>query len=123
MDKVRCETSGPLGILTLANPPLNLFSGELIEDLRAAVTEVKRVPIRALLVRAEGKIFSGGAEVSIFQGRSPSEARERFTSHLRLIADLEELRACSSTARVAFATRSSFRDASTHQVAAGASVL
>jgi len=91
MDKVRCETSGPLGILTLTNPPLNLFSGELIEDLRAAVTEIKRGPIRALLVRAEGKIFSGGADVSIFQGRTPSEARERFTSHLRLIADLEEL--------------------------------
>src|SRR5215470_14217542 len=91
MDKVRCETSGPLGILTLANPPLNLFSGEVIEDLRAAVTEVKRLPIRALLVQAEGKIFSGGADVSVFQGRTPSEARERFTSHLRLIADLEEL--------------------------------
>jgi enoyl-CoA hydratase/carnithine racemase len=91
MDKVRCEISGPLGILTLANPPLNLFSGEVIEDLRAAVTEVKRLPIRALLVQAEGKIFSGGADVSVFQGRTPSEARERFTNHLRLIADLEEL--------------------------------
>src|SRR5262249_60079837 len=91
MDKVRYETSGPLGILTLADPTLNLFSGEVIADLRAAVTEVKRLPLRALLVRAEGKIFSGGADVSVFQGRTPSEARERFTSHLRLIADLEEL--------------------------------
>jgi enoyl-CoA hydratase/carnithine racemase len=69
MDKVRFEISGPLGILTLANPPLNLFSGELIEDLRTAVTEIKRAPIRAQLVRAEGNIFSGGADVSIFQGR------------------------------------------------------
>ena len=91
MDKVRYETSGPLGILTLVNPPLNLFSGEVIEDLRAAVTAVKRLPIRALLMQAEGKIFSGGADVSVFQGRTPGEARERFTSHLRLIADLEEL--------------------------------
>jgi len=38
MDKIRFETLGALGILTLANPPLNLFSEELIEDLRAAVT-------------------------------------------------------------------------------------
>src|SRR5438128_3249785 len=91
MDKVRCEISGSLGILTLTHPPLNLFSGELIEDLRAAVDHIKQTPLRALLVRAEGKIFSGGADVSIFQGRTPSEARERFTSHLRLIADLEEL--------------------------------
>jgi enoyl-CoA hydratase/carnithine racemase len=91
MDKVRCEISGPLGILTLANPPLNLFNGEVIEDLRAAVTAVKQAPLRALLVRAEGKIFSGGADVSIFAGRTAGEARERFTSHLQLIADLEEL--------------------------------
>ena len=91
MDKVRFETSGALGLLTLANPPLNLFSGELIEDLRATVTEVKRIPLRALLVRAEGKIFSGGADVSAFKGRTAIEARELFTSHLSLIADLEEL--------------------------------
>jgi enoyl-CoA hydratase/carnithine racemase len=91
MDKVRFEMSGSLGILSLANPPLNLFSGELIEGLRTTVTQVKRAPLRALLVRADGKIFSGGADVSVFEGRTASEARERFTSHLRLIADLEEL--------------------------------
>jgi len=91
MNKVHFETSGPLGILTLANPPLNLLSGELITDLRATVTEVKRAPLRALLVRAEGKIFSAGADVSAFKGKTDSEARERFTSHLRMIADLEEL--------------------------------
>ena len=91
MDKVRFEISGSLGILTLTHPPLNLFSGEVIEDLRASVDQVKQTPLRALLVQADSKVFSGGADVSIFQGRTPSEARERFTSHLRLIADLEEL--------------------------------
>src|SRR2546427_578283 len=91
MDKVHFETSGPLGILTLANPPLNLLSGELIEDLRATVTAVKRAPLRGLLVRAEGKIFSAGADVSAFKGKTGSEARERFTTHLQMIADLEEL--------------------------------
>src|ERR1700726_4889225 len=91
MDKVRFEAAGSLGILSLANPPLNLFSGELIEDLRATVTEIRRAPLRALLVRADGKTFSGGADVSVFKGRTATEARERFTSHLRLIADLEEL--------------------------------
>jgi enoyl-CoA hydratase/carnithine racemase len=91
MNTVQFETSGPLGILTLANPPLNLLSGELIEDLRVTVTEVKRAPLRALLVRAAGKIFSAGADVSAFKGKTGSEARERFSSHLQMIADLEEL--------------------------------
>jgi enoyl-CoA hydratase len=74
MDKVRFETSDSLGILSLANPPLNLFSGELIEDLRAAVTQLKRAPLRALLVRADGKIFSGGGDVGVFAGRTAIEA-------------------------------------------------
>lgn len=91
MDKVHIETSGSLGILTLANPPLNLLSGELIADLRDAVTDLKRAPLRALLVRAEGKIFSAGADVSAFKGISGGEAKESFTTHLQLIADLEEV--------------------------------
>src|SRR5258705_13856395 len=100
MDKqVRFETSGALGILTLANPPLNLFSEALMEDLRGAVTAAKETPLRALMVRAEGKIFSGGADVRMFKGRTSAHARERVTSHLRTIADLEELR-CPTVAAV-----------------------
>ena len=91
MDTVRFETSGSLGILTLANPPLNLFNEELVEDLRTAVNQAEQLPLRALLVRADGKVFSGGADVSIFKGRTAIEARERFTSHLKTIADIEEL--------------------------------
>src|ERR1700719_2127748 len=91
MNKVRFETSGALGFLTLANPPLNLFDEELIEDLRTAVNQARQAPIRALLVRAVGNVFSAGADVSIFKGRTAIEARGRFTRHLRTIADIEEL--------------------------------
>src|SRR3984893_15174403 len=91
MNKVRFETADALGVLTLTNPPLNLFSMELIEDLRTAVTQAKNLPLRALLVRAEGKVFSGGADVGVFKGKTSSEARNLFTSQLKLIADLEEL--------------------------------
>src|SRR5246127_3151183 len=91
MSKVRFETSDALGLITLANSPLNLFDQELIDDLRTAVNQARRHPLRALLVRADGKNFSGGADVAIFKGKTAEEARERFTSHLRTIADLEEL--------------------------------
>ncbi|HEX2711633.1 MAG TPA: enoyl-CoA hydratase/isomerase family protein [Candidatus Acidoferrales bacterium] len=91
MAKVHFETAGSLGVLTLANPPLNLLTGELIEDLRAAVDEARRLPLRAMLLRAEGKIFSAGADVSAFKGKTGSDARASFTAHLRMIADLEEL--------------------------------
>jgi enoyl-CoA hydratase/carnithine racemase len=91
MNKVRFETSGALGLLTLANPPLNLFDEGLIAELRAGVSQAKQLPLRALLVQADGKHFSGGADVAIFKGKTTNEARQRFTSHLRTIADLEEL--------------------------------
>jgi len=91
MNKVRFEQSDALGLLTLANPPLNLFDEELIADLRSAVSQAAQLPIRALLVQADGKHFSGGADVAIFKGRTADEERLRFTSHLRTIADLEEL--------------------------------
>jgi enoyl-CoA hydratase/carnithine racemase len=91
MDKVHFKSSGSLGVLTLANPPLNLLSGELLEDLGNAVSEVKRVPLRALLLRAEGKTFSAGADVSAFKGKTESAARDSFTNHQRMIAELEAL--------------------------------
>jgi len=91
MGKVRFEMSDALGLITLANPPLNLFDQQLIEDLRTAVNQACQHQLRALLVRADGKNFSGGADVAIFKGKTANEARERFTSHLRTIADLEEL--------------------------------
>ncbi len=91
MRKVRFETSGAVGFITLANPPLNLFDQELIEDLRMSVNQAQQHPLRALLVRAEGKNFSGGADIVVFKGTTAEEARKRFTSHLKTIADLEEL--------------------------------
>ena len=91
MKKVRFETSGSLGLLTLQNPPLNLFDEELMLDLQAAVNQARQHPLRALLVQAEGKVFSGGADVATFKGRTADDARQRFTSHLRMIADFEEL--------------------------------
>jgi len=91
MNKVQFETSGSLGILTLANPPLNLLSAELLEDLGAAVKQAKQVPLRALLVRAEGKVFSAGADVSAFKGKTESAARDSFAAHQQMIVDLEAL--------------------------------
>jgi enoyl-CoA hydratase/carnithine racemase len=42
-------------------------------------------------VQSDGKHFSAGADVAILKGRTAEEARQRFTSHVRTIADLEEL--------------------------------
>jgi len=63
----------------------------LIDDLRAAASQARQLSLRTLLVQAEGKHFSGGADVTIFTRKTANDARQRFTHHLRTIADLEEL--------------------------------
>jgi len=58
MDRqVRFETSGALGILTQANPPLNLFSEDLIEDLRGAVTAARQTPHAPLANASRGRVI------------------------------------------------------------------
>jgi enoyl-CoA hydratase/carnithine racemase len=66
--KVRFERDGDVGVLTLADPPLNLFGRELLGDLEAGLDAVEASDVRALVVRAEGKVFTGGADVNMFVG-------------------------------------------------------
>ncbi|WP_342917524.1 enoyl-CoA hydratase/isomerase family protein [Cupriavidus oxalaticus] len=82
---------GDVGVLTLNNPPLNLWSLELMADWKASVDDAYRSAIRALVVRAEGPFFSGGADVKIFQGMSTKAAREMFELYLPVIRKLETL--------------------------------
>ena len=80
-----------LGEIVIDNPPSNLFSADLLADLRAAVDQAADSDIRALLVRAEGDDFSAGAEVSIFIGLDEARAAELETTVLSLIAAIEDL--------------------------------
>jgi enoyl-CoA hydratase/carnithine racemase len=87
----RFERHGDLGVVVLHNPPLNLFSAELFDALEAAVEEARSAPIRALAIRAEGKYFTGGVDVHVFEGGSPEEMREEFARWTGLVHTLEEL--------------------------------
>lgn len=86
------QRNDQLGEIVIDSPPLNLFSGELLADLRAAVNDAADSDIRALLLRAEGDDFSAGAEVSIFIGLDEAQATDLETTVLSLIAAIEDLR-------------------------------
>jgi enoyl-CoA hydratase/carnithine racemase len=58
-----------IAVLTFSVPPVNLYSLELHDDLDKALDEVVADPPRALLVRAEGKVVSGGVDVAQFHAR------------------------------------------------------
>jgi enoyl-CoA hydratase/carnithine racemase len=54
------HSDGPLAVITLTAPPLNLFDQALIDGLTEAVQSVAGDPLRGLLFRAEGRAVSGG---------------------------------------------------------------
>jgi enoyl-CoA hydratase len=88
----RFEKSGPLGVITIAHPPLNLFDQELMEALESAVTEVELAAPRALLIRAEGKIVSGGVDVGrVFDGLNGAEGAALWGRLLALSHRFEDL--------------------------------
>ena len=90
-ERVRFEQDGPLGILTLADPPMNLFGKELVGELETRLGEVAEAAPRALVVRADGDVFTAGADVNAFNGLSPDDAREFCGQLIGIAHRLEEL--------------------------------
>jgi len=86
---VRLERDGAgLATMTLDSPPLNLFDGRMFEGLLAAIEAVEAEPPRALLIRAEGRVVSGGVNVAEFEGLTPARASELWD---RLIGSVERV--------------------------------
>jgi enoyl-CoA hydratase len=77
--------------VVLDDPPLNLFGEDLTRELAAIFEQLAADPPRAVLVRAEGEIFTGGADVHVFHGRSPDQAREFFAELIALTHRVEDL--------------------------------
>ena len=88
---VRVERDGPLAVLTLDSPPLNLFDEAMFDALREAVAGVAAEPARGLLVRAEGRAVSGGVDVKLFDGLSAADAAALWRDLLALVHTVEEL--------------------------------
>jgi enoyl-CoA hydratase len=65
-EPVRLERDGALGQLVLDSPPLNLFTEEVFSGLERALEQTDG--LRALVFRAEGRYFTGGVDVNVFQG-------------------------------------------------------
>lgn len=82
---------GPLAVITIDNPPANLFDLALMDELAELILGLENTPTRALLIDAAGPNFSGGANVKVFKDRDAPGARELFARGLPMIARLEEL--------------------------------
>jgi enoyl-CoA hydratase/carnithine racemase len=64
---VRLERDGAVASMVLHDPPLNLFGASAFQALNECLDEVEGSDARALVWRAEGEVFTGGADVNVFQ--------------------------------------------------------
>ncbi len=91
MSLVQLDHDGPLAIVSIDSPPLNLFDQQLLGELSNAVDQLSSTPPRGLLVRAQGRVVSGGVDVHVFDGLSPEGAAAMWVSLLDLVHRLEQL--------------------------------
>jgi enoyl-CoA hydratase/carnithine racemase len=87
----RIEREGPLAVLVIDHPPLNLFGEQLVSSITDAIDELARSDARALLIRAEGKVFTGGADVHGFDGLTAERGAESLKGGISVIQRLEAL--------------------------------
>jgi enoyl-CoA hydratase len=64
---IRLEREGPVALVVLSNPPLNLFTDNAFHELMDCLAQVEGSDARALVWWAEGDIFTGGVDVHAFQ--------------------------------------------------------
>jgi enoyl-CoA hydratase/carnithine racemase len=67
MATITLSREGAIAVVTLENPPLNLFTADSWSELLECVGEVEGSDARALVWRAEGELFTGGVDVANFQ--------------------------------------------------------
>lgn len=103
MSLMRIDHDGPLTVLSIDSPPLNLFDQELIGELSEAIDTIEAASLptkgtpdagatpRGLLIRADGRVVSGGVDVHVFDGLSTEQAATMWVRLLDLVHRVEEL--------------------------------
>jgi enoyl-CoA hydratase/carnithine racemase len=89
---VRVERDGDVAEVVIDSPPLNLYDSEMHGALEAAIGSVREASPRAVLFRAEGRVVSGGVDVSVFAAQeSAAAATELFQRLVALAREVDGL--------------------------------
>lgn len=89
---VALERESGLAMITFDSPPLNLFDDAMGQRLSDAIGELEATPPLAVLFRAQGRVFSGGVDVSVFAAQeSVEQARSTFDGLIELARRVDHL--------------------------------
>jgi len=89
---VRVQRDGALAVVSFDSPPLNLLDRTVEAALVAAVAELEADQPRAVLFRADGRVVSGGVDVSLFAALAgPREAAETFDALIAVARRVDSL--------------------------------
>lgn len=91
MSSVHYQLVEGLAVLTLSHEGAPVISNELMDQLGTAVQKAGADGCRALLLRADGRVFVAGADVASFKGMGESEARTMFTEYMGVVHEIEDL--------------------------------
>lgn len=90
MALVNLDTLDDIAVLTMSNPPANLYTEELGSRMLATIHGAEAAGVRAMVLRSDCAPFSGGVDVSLFRGTSPEEARAMIRRGFELIHAIEQ---------------------------------
>jgi cyclohexa-1,5-dienecarbonyl-CoA hydratase len=85
---VKREITDGIATLTLANPPVNILTRDVLAQYRAHLAALAAMPaLRVLVLRAEGKHFSAGADVGEHLPPTYEELIPEFMATIRALWD------------------------------------
>jgi len=74
LERTTTPAGAQVGVLTFADGGLNLFDAAMFDSVAEHLADLAAAPPRAVLIRAEGRVVSGGVDVHLFHGLTEHEA-------------------------------------------------
>jgi enoyl-CoA hydratase len=91
MSSVNYEFVDGLAVLTICHDRAPVLGTDIMSEIGTHVAKARAAGARALLLRADGRVFAAGADVSAFKGMTEAEARAMFTDYLSVVHEIEDL--------------------------------
>ncbi|KKB41272.1 enoyl-CoA hydratase/isomerase family protein [Bacillus thermotolerans] len=88
-ETIQFRTEQGVAYLTLDRPPVNVLNIEMMNEISSALTSIRdNKDLHALVIRAEGKVFSAGAAVEDHMGDKAEPMLQAFHKMFHLLIEI-----------------------------------